>query len=445
MSLPGRRLTSALLTTAFVAFSGVYIYRNFRWSEVTEILLRANLLLFLLGGTLTILAYLVVRAWRWHCILASNGFVISFHDLYVASAAMIAMSSVTPLQGGEALKVEILRVRSDLGRLPGYTSFMVERSLDFVVLIALAIMTLPIPATMSLDAGILWVVAAAVLAVIVFGTITYRVTALHDVMQRALWQFRRYLRSPGKLSGWIVLTVIAWLIVAAGWAVFIRSVGIPLSFEATVALTCSVTLINVLSMVPGAVGVSEVGVTEFLRLHDIGVAEAQAGALMIRLYGVLLLGLGAIHLGYWRYRLAQGATSLPRGGNEGSRDPAYQSKLPPLRARIGSSDRPLGDRYRSRRHFLAAYLGMANVCLTPSGRGALYFLLKTQDRTKVVVPAYTCSAVVQAAQLAGKEVRFVDAETDSFNVDVDALRQAVDEDSISLPRTSSASRATSRR
>ncbi len=69
---------------------------------------------------------------------------------------------------------------------------------------------------------------------------------------------------------------------------------------------------------------------------------------------------------------------------------------------------------------------LEHVLLAPSGRASLAVLLEACDRTDVVVPAYTCKAVVEACLIAGKRVRFVDAELDGFNLDVDRLEDACD-------------------
>ena len=79
---------------------------------------------------------------------------------------------------------------------------------------------------------------------------------------------------------------------------------------------------------------------------------------------------------------------------------------------------------------LSKYLGETNVLLTPSGRGGLYFILKALDRPRVVIPAYTCKAVAEAAILAGKNIICVDVEPGGFNVPSSALDTIVDSKSI---------------
>ncbi len=76
---------------------------------------------------------------------------------------------------------------------------------------------------------------------------------------------------------------------------------------------------------------------------------------------------------------------------------------------------------------LRAVLGTENILLTPSGRAALYFILRAIDKPRIIVPAYTCNAVMEAVRLCGKEIVFVDTEEDGFNMCVSALKKEADE------------------
>src|SRR5438128_2628584 len=76
---------------------------------------------------------------------------------------------------------------------------------------------------------------------------------------------------------------------------------------------------------------------------------------------------------------------------------------------------------------LSDYFGEKHILLTPSGRGALYYILKATDKNRVLIPAYTCNAVVEAALLAGKEVLFADVGKHGFNMDDTHLETVIDE------------------
>ena len=55
--------------------------------------------------------------------------------------------------------------------------------------------------------------------------------------------------------------------------------------------------------------------------------------------------------------------------------------------------------------------------LTSSGRTALYYILLYLPENKVIVPAYTCDVVVEAATLAGKKIIYAHVDAKSLNVE----------------------------
>jgi dTDP-4-amino-4,6-dideoxygalactose transaminase len=89
-----------------------------------------------------------------------------------------------------------------------------------------------------------------------------------------------------------------------------------------------------------------------------------------------------------------------------------------------------GEARRALAASFGAFVGADDVLLTPSGRAGLYAILRAVDRARVVVPAYTCNAVVEAARLAGKVVEFVEVESDGFNVDPAALGPSLGPDAV---------------
>lgn len=65
---------------------------------------------------------------------------------------------------------------------------------------------------------------------------------------------------------------------------------------------------------------------------------------------------------------------------------------------------------------LANLLHVSSVLLTSSGRSALYHILSYLPQKKVIVPAYTCDVVVEAATLAGKDVIYALVDKATLNV-----------------------------
>lgn len=80
---------------------------------------------------------------------------------------------------------------------------------------------------------------------------------------------------------------------------------------------------------------------------------------------------------------------------------------------------------------LSKYLGLSSnskVYLTDSGRSALYFFLKAAGIGKgdeVIVPAFTCLAVANPVKWSGAKPVYVDANQQTFNMNLDLLEQQI--------------------
>jgi dTDP-4-amino-4,6-dideoxygalactose transaminase len=84
------------------------------------------------------------------------------------------------------------------------------------------------------------------------------------------------------------------------------------------------------------------------------------------------------------------------------------------------------------RQALQAYFQVNGVLLVPSGRAGLYYVLRALPERKIFMPAYTCSVVREAAERAGKEVRFLDINLDTYNVPYTEVLRALEPHSILL-------------
>ncbi len=276
-----------------------YVLISFEWVAILPVLGSAQPLWLLGAGSLSIILYWMLRALRWLILLRRAGVVVSPFDLYMCSAVSLSLAIITPLQSGEALKVEWLRRYGLRDRIPGYSSFAIERLADLLVVGVLAAVSIwgqlgpgdrEIIVLSGLAMGLLLLVGAGVIR-----------TARVGRSARGLpWYLQRYVSDGPTVMLVLLVTFLAWVMVALGWRVCLYSISIDLTVQEAIALMSVVTVINILSGVPGAVGVSEVSSAELLVRQGQTVSLAQAGALVLRLYGVLILLLGAGHLGLWR-------------------------------------------------------------------------------------------------------------------------------------------------
>ncbi len=75
-----------------------------------------------------------------------------------------------------------------------------------------------------------------------------------------------------------------------------------------------------------------------------------------------------------------------------------------------------GDKYEQLRKAICNYFGIEDILLTSSGRASIYMLLRYLPQKKVIVPAYTCKVVIEAATMAGKQIVFAPTSRRTFNM-----------------------------
>lgn len=274
-----------------------YVLLTFHWAYLGNTLRNMNALLFFGGGSATIVVYWLLRTARWSLLITAANAHVPFRELYFSTAISLGLAIVTPLQSGEAGKIEWLKHRGKLDRGTGYSAYFLERLLDFMVICAFALAGLSGRTSIG-------VVVASLLA----GLALAIVGLLWFVRRRSRFSgfveyFRLFTADTKTFLGVLGLTIASWLVVTVGWYACLASLSILLSASDSIALVGLVTIVNVLSLVPGAWGVSEIGIAEFLRTLGYGAVDAQAGAVILRAYGLLTLVVAAFHL-----LLARGAS-----------------------------------------------------------------------------------------------------------------------------------------
>lgn len=269
----------------------IYISYSFHWQDVWSVLRQADLLLFVTSSIVILISYWFVRALRWRVLLNVEDKQVPFVEFYLYTAFTAGLSLVTPFQSGEALKVELLRKHGG-ERVTGYAVFALERILDLLTLLIIAATGLG----STIDGeflpyiyGLLFVAivgSACVFALLVFAP--YRKLREFRGWACGMWNVQT-------IGAAFLLTVVSWLLVAAGWNLVLRSIGIALSGEQTLTLLSLTTLFGILSFVPGAIGVAEISVTQILSRFGFELAQAQSGALILRCFFLMVLILATAH------------------------------------------------------------------------------------------------------------------------------------------------------
>ena len=300
MKRPAIRVTGFVLSGLLFAGSVWYIARTFQWAEVGRLLVRVNLLLLLVGGGGSLLLYWFLRALRWQFLLRRMDVRIPLLDVYLCTVVTVSFATITPLQSGEMLKVELLRKFGMIGRFTGYGTFVVERVLDLAVLLSIGCVGLLTTVAILPDRRYAYVILVVILLCALGGLLLALKLHLPGKAGEFLAHVQECARDPGTLLGAFTMTCFSWVSVALSWQVLLYSGGVDLGFLRSLALMAVVALIGILSLIPGGLGISEASTTGILVQFGQAAPAAQTGALVLRSYTVLALALGAAHLGVWQ-------------------------------------------------------------------------------------------------------------------------------------------------
>lgn len=291
-----RRFGTGLVGAIIVVLCFRYIHLNFRWDKILQVLSGVQLAWWPIV-VVSIMAYWMLRTLRWFVLLRNTQERISLLDLYFSTSVSLSLAIITPLQSGEMLKVEFMNQRSQLDRSSGYGSFLIERVMDLVVLASLATISVLSSANLSLkiDRKSMAFGALALALLVLVGCLVVAKTRLPGRIGNFFSQARASAGNPTTLLLVLLLTLLSWAVVVIGWQMCLRSIAIHSTFRQSAALMSITSIIKLLSFVPGAIGVSEVSIARLLLHWQQDVGSAQAGALILRCYGLAILLLGLAH------------------------------------------------------------------------------------------------------------------------------------------------------
>ncbi len=312
-----RALIWALASCLFLVCLAYMVYR-FQWRAAWQVLRETDIPFFLLSTGILCMVYWYVRTMRWRLLLKASNIVIPMPHLYYAVAVSCAVSIFTPLHSGELVKVEILKRRGQLGRMPGYATMLVERIADFSVIMGLAFVSLMGLGLLSWWALLYVVVGGCVVWVFIRGT-----GRIAGCMVRRGW-WAEFLRSMKQavpdfsvLFGVLAHTLFGWLVVVAIWKSVAVSISLSTGWIFSLAWMSLATMAGLASGIPGGVGVVEVATALLLDRMGFTAPEAQAVALLLRVLTVWMAVLGALHwMGLRVFDNRSAASLFPRVDHE---------------------------------------------------------------------------------------------------------------------------------
>ena len=310
-----------------------YIGRTFQWSELAQVLKNVDVAFLVVGGGASIVLYWALRTLRWHILLRGTDTHVPWLDLYLCTAVSLSFSLFTPLQSGEMVKVELLKKYGMIRRFPGYGSFLVERALDLVVLLSMACISLLTVVDILPNRTYAYAILGILFVASVAGLVVLTKVRLKGRPQQLLETMRQCVGDAPTLIAVTAISCVSWASVAFSWQVFLYAGGIHIDFAQAVALMSVVALISLASLIPGGIGVTEVGTSQMLIHFGFATPVAQAGSIVLRCYSLVAIGLGVGHLGIWKLvRLRRGRRAAGAMATTAAEGPTIEAEASTGRA-----------------------------------------------------------------------------------------------------------------
>ncbi|HEX6590873.1 MAG TPA: lysylphosphatidylglycerol synthase transmembrane domain-containing protein [Moraxellaceae bacterium] len=286
MKMRGSLISLALITALYIGIIVGLEQRQHGFDDLPALLPTLGLL-----AVMSLLSY-GLRYIRWHYLLHRNGHSFSLARGFPAYVAGFAFTA-TPGKAGELVRIRYFQPLG-VGAGPVVAAFVFERSLDIVVLLALA----SVLALQSPHFGLVAAFAGGALGLVLLlmlfagrlrALATYlqghswpRAGKLLDIVAQGFAGARVWL-NPGDLLLALGLGVLAWGLTASAFAWLLLTLNIHVPTAISLAIYPLAMLAGAASMIPGGLGSTEVAIVVLLRAWDAPLASATLAAVAIRL------------------------------------------------------------------------------------------------------------------------------------------------------------------
>ena len=280
-----RYLRNALVLLVLVVCVAATL-RLFDWRTIGQALTHLNVGLLLGAGIPLLLAICAVRGWRWLVVLGIQPSPANLWQSFCANGAAAGLASLTPFQLGEAIKIRMIPDRHDTAWRLGVSGFFVERLLDLTTLCSVGLLGL------AFHFGHAWAAPLALLLPLL-GSLLLSLLCRRIRLPAKMRPYAEVLHHPTRIAVAATLTVLLWLLYASLWWTAMHAMNVALGFSQVAILLGGVMLAVVASMTPGGLGVSELGSRGLLLWLGLSAADAEIGAIAIRLLTPLAVVVGA--------------------------------------------------------------------------------------------------------------------------------------------------------
>jgi glycosyltransferase 2 family protein len=208
----------------------------------------------------------VVRAERWHAILAKTGIEAKRSDCYGLSTVGYMGNNVLPARAGEALRVFLLDTRTGAGKRKILGTVVAERLLDAIALGVIFALTV----YLVLEGDVVPTDQPALIAAICFAALALLIAALVIVHRRGGLRRLRELIEPlthaprallnGRGAGLLVGTFVLWGIEGGVYLAVAKAIDLDISVSGALYLVALTNFVAALPAAPGSIGTFDAAV-----------------------------------------------------------------------------------------------------------------------------------------------------------------------------------------
>jgi uncharacterized membrane protein YbhN (UPF0104 family) len=271
-----RRHLRHLLVLVIVAVCVTVTLRLFDWRAVAQAISRMHFSLLLTGALPILFAIFSLRGLRWLVVLGIKPDRKLFWQSFCANGAAAGLATLTPFQFGEIIKIRLIPDHhGSAGRL-GVSGFFVERLLDLSGVLGMG------SCGLATHFGFAWLTPVALLLPLLTGLLLGRLAPHVGRLSPRLQPFAEVFRHRRRIIQASLLTIMIWTLYASLWWVVILAIHVRLDFSQVCILLGAVMLAVVASMVPGGIGVAELGSRGIMLWLGAPITDAEATAIALR-------------------------------------------------------------------------------------------------------------------------------------------------------------------
>jgi len=306
-----------VVTLAAMAGACIFLVRRLDVARLGAALAAASLPLVALAAAVN-LGQVGVRALFLRALLAPVC-AVPWARLCRYNLALFAANNLLPARAGEWVRIELLRSREDVPRAASLAVALVEKVLDAIALLLLALpLPLLLPGLPRSAVAAMWLLGAGGLVALVAAWALARWGERSTGRLGQLARGAAAVRRGRSLAGALGWSLASHAVDAIAIAICLAALDLHLPAASSLLVLLAVTLVLALPSAPAGMGSLEVGAVAALRLLGVDEARALAFALIyhaMQVVPVTALGMNGIRLAARRAALDPGRPDEARASD----------------------------------------------------------------------------------------------------------------------------------